>query len=78
MAIPEKKYTLVAAAEAEAVKIEGKYKRGMITNEERSEGVIKAWDECSKAVASELKKNFRKLEKSIWVEKRFFHLTHVH
>ena len=58
--IPPQKKELLAIAEAKVDAIYRSYDRGLITNEERSESVIKAWDECSKAVASELKKNFRK------------------
>ncbi len=57
MAIPEKKYTLVAAAEAEAVKIEGKYKRGMITNEERYRLIVDKWKDTIEDVTNELKAN---------------------
>ena len=58
--IPPQKKELLAKAEKKVDEIYKSYDRGFITNEERSEGVIKAWDECSKAVASELKKNFRR------------------
>ncbi|MBR2953728.1 MAG: DNA-directed RNA polymerase subunit beta', partial [Clostridia bacterium] len=58
--IPPQKKELLARAEKKVDDIYKSYDRGLITNDERSEGVIKAWDECSKAVASELKKNFRK------------------
>ena len=58
--IPPKKKELLEIAEKKVSDISRYYERGLITNEERSEGVIKAWDECSKEVASELKKNFKK------------------
>ena len=58
--IPPKKKELLEIAEKKVTEIGKHYDRGLITNDERSEGVIKAWDECSKEVAAELKKNFRK------------------
>ena len=58
--IPPKKKELLAQAEDKVTKISKHYERGLITNDERSEGVIKAWDECSKEVALELKKNFKR------------------
>ena len=58
--IPPKKKELLAIAEKKVAEISKHYDRGLITNDERSEGVIKAWDECSKEVAAELKKNFKK------------------
>ncbi len=58
--IPPKKKELLEIAERKVTEISKHYDRGLITNDERSEGVIKAWDECSKEVAAELKKNFRK------------------
>ncbi len=56
--IPEKKPELLAAAEKKIDKINGNYERGLITNSERGESVIKTWDECQKQVAAELKANF--------------------
>ena len=57
MAIPEKKYELVEEAEAEAVKIDRKYKRGFITNEERYRLVVRQWEQTSKDVTGALQEN---------------------
>ena len=58
--IPPQKKELLDVAEAKVAKITKNYERGLITNDERSEGVIKAWEECTKDVAAELKKNFKR------------------
>ncbi|MBQ3356830.1 MAG: DNA-directed RNA polymerase subunit beta' [Oscillospiraceae bacterium] len=57
MAIPDKKYALVAAAEEETVKIDRKYKRGLITNDERHRLVIDQWENTIKAVTGALQEN---------------------
>ena len=57
-AIPEKKKELLAEADAKVAKITRHYERGLITAEEKSDGVIDAWEECTKRVSEELKKNF--------------------
>ena len=58
--IPPAKKELLQKAESKVSKITRNYERGLITNDERSEEVIKAWEECTKEVAAELKKNFKK------------------
>ncbi len=58
--IPPKKKELLAQAEAKVAEITRSYERGFMTNDDRSEAVIKAWDICTKEVAAELKKNFNK------------------
>ena len=55
--IPPQKKALLEVAEKKVSKITKNYERGLITNDERSEEVIKAWEDCTKAVAAELKKN---------------------
>ena len=57
MAIPEKKYELVEEAEQEAVKIDRKYKRGFITNEERYRLVVRQWEQTIKDVTGALQEN---------------------
>ena len=57
MSIPEKKYALIEAAEAEAVKIDRKYKRGFITNEERYRLVVQQWEQTIKDVTGALQEN---------------------
>ena len=58
--IPPQKKALLEVAEKKVSKITKNYERGLITNDERSEEVIKAWEDCTKDVAAELKKNFKK------------------
>ena len=57
MAIPDKKYALVAEAENEAVKIDRKYKRGFITNDERYRLVVRQWEQTIKDVTGALQEN---------------------
>ena len=57
MAIPDKKYALIAEAEEEAIKIDRKYKRGFITNEERYRLVVKQWEQTIKDVTGALQEN---------------------
>ncbi len=57
MAIPDKKYALVAQAEQEAVKIDRKYKRGFITNDERYRLVVHQWEQTIKDVTNALQDN---------------------
>ena len=56
--IPEKKKEYLAEAEAKVDEITFHYNYGEITNEERSEAVIKAWEECTNKVSNELTGNF--------------------
>ena len=58
--IPPQKKELLEQAEEKVAKITKNYERGLITNDERAEDVIKAWEDCTKEVASELKKNFKR------------------
>ena len=58
--IPPMKKELLEKAEKKVADIGKNYDRGLITNDERFDEVIKAWEECTKEVASELKKNFKK------------------
>ncbi len=55
--IPESKYDLVAAAEAQVDQIEELYQRGMLSYKERKRHIIQAWDECTKLVSNGLKEN---------------------
>ncbi len=58
--IPPMKKELLEKAEKKVSKITRNYERGLITNDDRAEEVIKAWEECTREVAAELKKNFKK------------------
>jgi len=56
--IPEKKKEYLAEAEAKVDDIMTQYNFGEISNEERSDAVIKAWEECTNKVSNELTSNF--------------------
>ncbi len=56
--IPEKKKEYLAEAEAKVDEITYNYSYGLITNEERSSAVIKAWEDCTNKVSNELTSNF--------------------
>ena len=58
MTVPQKKYELIGDTEKEIIKIDRQYRRGLITNEERSSAVIKAWEDCTNKVSHELTSNF--------------------
>jgi len=56
--IPEKKKDYLAEAEKKVDEITYNYNYGLITNEERSSAVIKAWEDCTNKVSNELTGNF--------------------
>ena len=55
--IPELKKEIIAEAEKQIDNVSKKYKRGLISNEERSELVIKIWNKATEDVADALKGN---------------------
>ena len=55
--IPPQKKELLAAAEENIEKITRQYKRGLISNDERYNQVIKTWDETTKKVSDALTEN---------------------
>ena len=55
--IPEKKAQFLKETEDRVVKLERAYQWGQIGAEKRSELIIKAWEECTKLVSSELRKS---------------------
>ena len=57
MTIPEKKYTLVAEAEKEVIKIDRQYRRGFITDEERYRLTVSQWEKTTDEVTDALQKN---------------------
>ncbi len=57
MEIPEEKYTIVAAAEKEVDKFENAYRRGLMSDKERYEAVIKTWKKATDTVADALMEN---------------------
>ena len=56
--IPDKKKDYLAEAEKKVDEITYNYNYGLITNEERSSAVIKAWEDCTNKVSNELTGNF--------------------
>ncbi len=56
--IPERKKEFLDEAEAKVDEITYNYNFGLITNEERSSAVIKAWEDCTNKVSNELTSNF--------------------
>ena len=56
--IPEKKKEYLDEAEKRVDEITTNYNYGLITNEERSSAVIKAWEDCTNKVSHELTSNF--------------------
>ncbi|MDD6728502.1 MAG: DNA-directed RNA polymerase subunit beta' [Eubacteriales bacterium] len=56
--IPEKKKEYLAEAEKRVDEITNNYNYGLITNDERSSAVIKAWEDCTNKVSNELTSNF--------------------
>ncbi|MDD6620121.1 MAG: DNA-directed RNA polymerase subunit beta' [Eubacteriales bacterium] len=56
--IPDKKKEYLAEAEKRVDEITTNYNYGLITNEERSSAVIKAWEDCTNKVSNELTSNF--------------------
>ena len=56
--IPEKKKEYLAETEKKVDQITNEYNYGLITNDERSSAVIKAWEDCTNKVSKELTSNF--------------------
>ncbi len=61
--IPPRKKEILDNTEAIVDEINRKYNRGLLSNQDRSSQVIKAWDACTTEVANELTQNFREHEK---------------
>ena len=60
MTIPPEKQALIAKGDEKIDKISDFYRRGLLSDEERSERVIKVWEACTKDVADALQKNLDK------------------
>ncbi len=58
--VPEEKKQFIAEAEADVVKIERQFKRGLLTEKERRESCIKVWEQTTNRVTKALLKNFKK------------------
>ncbi len=60
MTIPPEKAGLLSAAEQKVDIITDFYRKGLLSDEERSQRVVSVWDECTKDVATALQKNLDK------------------
>ena len=58
--IPPKKKKILAETEAQVDEINRRYDLGLLSNTDRSKGVIEAWDKCTTRVAEALTGNFDK------------------
>ena len=61
VAVPEKKKELLAEADKQVEEVAKQYKRGLITNDERYNQVIKIWEKTTNDVAEAMKENFDEL-----------------
>ena len=61
VAVPEAKKEILAEAEKEVENVLKQYKRGLITNDERYNEVIKIWEKVTKDVTEAMKANFDEL-----------------
>ena len=61
VAVPEAKKEILAEAEKEVENVLKQYKRGLITNDERYNEVIKIWERVTKDVTEAMKENFDEL-----------------
>ncbi len=60
MTIPHEKAGLLEAADKKVDLITDFYRKGLLSDEERSQRVVSVWDECTKDVATALQKNLDK------------------
>ncbi len=66
MTVPPQKKQMIAETEQEIVKIERKYKRGQLTNDERYRLVVEAWERTTKDVTDVLLKGMDRYN-PIWM-----------
>ena len=66
MTVPPTKQEMIAETENQVVKIEGQYRRGFITNDERYRLVVQAWEKTTKDVADALMDNLDRYN-PIWM-----------
>jgi DNA-directed RNA polymerase subunit beta' len=67
--IPEAKKEILAKADEEVEVIRKQYKRGLITDEERYQAVIKTWEKATAEVGSAMEENFEELNPIIMMIK---------
>ena len=58
VAVPEAKKEILAKADEEVANIRKQFKRGLITNDERYNAVIKVWEKATNDVTEAMKNNF--------------------
>src|SRR5574344_1306407 len=58
--VPPEKQTIIAEAQKQVDEVLKQYKRGLITNDERYNQVIKIWDKATNDVKDAMKNNFKK------------------
>jgi len=61
VAVPEAKKDILSQADSEVENIFRQYQRGMITNEERYDAIIKVWEKATADVTGAMKDNFDEL-----------------
>ncbi len=61
VAVPEAKKEILAKADQEVENIAKQYRRGLITNDERYDSVIKVWEKATSDVTEAMKDNFSEL-----------------
>ncbi len=61
VAVPEAKKEILAKADDDVTNIFKQYQRGMITNEERYDAIIKVWEKATDDVTEAMKNNFDEL-----------------
>ena len=61
VAVPESKKEILEEADKQVENIAKQYKRGLITNDERYEAVIKVWEKATDDVTEAMKNNFDEL-----------------
>ncbi len=61
VAVPEAKKDILAKADEDVGKIFKQYQRGMITNDERYDAIIKVWEKATDDVTQAMKDNFDEL-----------------
>lgn len=60
MVVPKEKDELLAEADAKVAKIEMKFRRGLITDDERYQLVVEVWEKCTDAIGAALLNNLDK------------------
>ena len=66
MQVPSEKKEIIDAASSEVIKIEKKFNRGIITDDERYKAVVDVWTKATADVSEELKLTLRKFN-PIWM-----------